>query len=89
MAPFLVNANSSKLNLGPGTPNVTDHHMIDELDLEWIRPVVAGIRRPQGCSKSSDYARGHPHVPRWTNDHDVAHLQAKTVPVNLKSAWWL
>ena len=29
---------------------------------------------------------------RWANDHDVAHLQAKTIPMNLiwsESAQWL
>ena len=33
-----------------------------------------------------------PIMHSWTNDHDVAHLQAKTAPMNLiwsKSAMWL
>ena len=49
-----------------------------ELDLEWMGPVDA------------DYL--NTTWARWANDHDVAHLQAKTFPMNLiwgESAQWL
>ena len=35
---------------------------------------------------------GMPILPSWANDHDIAHIQAKTVPMNLiwsESAQWL
>ena len=35
---------------------------------------------------------GTPIMPTWANDHDVAHLQAKTIPKNLfwsELAQWL
>ena len=60
----------------------------------------SGVNRPSGCRVlasarfqeplSRPWAR--PLYPSWANDHDVAHLHAKTVPKNLiwsASAKWL
>ena len=45
----------------------------DELDLRWIRPVVAEFEYPQGYQMLIT-PLGMPMWPRWANDHDVAHF---------------
>ena len=63
----------------------------NELDLERIGPLVAEFQGPQD-SCSPYQAMGTPIMPPWTNNHGVAHLQARTVPKNLiwsESAQWL
>ena len=60
----------------------------------WFRvnqPVVADFRRPQN-SRALIMPMGMPIMPPWANGHGVAHLQPKTVPMNLiwsESAQWL
>ena len=48
---------------------------------QWIRSVFAEFRGLQDSSILY-YAHGHPRWIQWPNDHEVAHLQAKTVPMN-------
>ena len=59
-----------------------------------------GVNRPSGCwvpasarfQEPLSHPWARPIMPPWANNHDVAHLQAKTVPKNLiwsESAQWL
>ena len=69
----------------------TGHDSSNELDLEWVSPLVAEFQHQQD-SRGFIMPMGMPIMPPWANDHDVAHLQAKTVPKNLiwsELAKWL
>ena len=69
----------------------TDQDGSNALDMELIDPVVAKFRRLLD-SRGLYHAQGMPIMPPWANNYNVAHLQAKTVPIHLiwnESALWL
>ena len=54
---------------------------------QWL--LISGLCKIPGALI---YAHGHAMWAWWANDHDVVHLQAKTVPITLicnESAQWL
>ena len=62
----------------------------------WFQWIWFGVNRLSSCIHKIPRAfimpMGMPIMPTWPLDHDVAHLQAKTVPMNLiwsVSAQWL
>ena len=66
------------------------HDSSKELDLEWISPVVVELQCPQKGALIMPMVT--PIIPPWAKDRDIAHLQTRTVPINLiwsKSALWL
>ena len=65
-----------------------------EVDLEWICLEVQWLLNYSICKVCKELIVfvGMPMWPWWANDHDVAHLQSRTVPINLiwsESAQWL
>ena len=60
----------------------TDQDNSNEIDLEWIGPVVAEFQHPQD-SRSPYHAHRHAHTAPMGKDHAVVHLDDMTVLLNL------
>ena len=64
----------------------------NDFAVKWIRPAVAEVRRSQDYTEKIITPMATPMWTRWGNDHDVAHLQAKTFPMSSiwsESVQWL